>query len=167
VIELGAYRRAREAAATAEAERLRSEAEAAAEAELAAARRTADALLEQARADGTAQADREIALARAHEQRRARTVVLAARREAYRALCEQAGVTALELSADPRYMALLDRLEELARQQLGDDARIERDPAGIGGVVAEGHGRRVDYSLPALVERSVRALGAEVEQLWS
>lgn len=167
MIELCAYGKAREAAATAEADLLCADAEAAAVAELGVARRTADALLEQARADGTAQADREIALARAREQRHSRTIVLAARREAYLALCEEARAVAAELRGDPRYLALLDRLERLVRRQLGDDVRIERDPPGIGGVVAEMHGRRVDYSLAALVDRSVRTLGDEVEQLWS
>lgn len=166
-MELEAFRRARLAEVAAEADRLLAEADASVASELEVARRTAEAVLSQARSDGAAEAEREMELARARGQRSARGIVLAARREAYQGLCERARATAFELRATPGYGALLDRVERLVRQQLGDDTRIERDPVDLGGVLAEAHGRRVDYSLAALVDRSVRGLGEEVEQLWT
>jgi vacuolar-type H+-ATPase subunit E/Vma4 len=167
VIDLEAYRTARLGDAAAAADRLLAEADAAVAAELEHARRTAETILAEARADGTADAQRELELARARGRRRARAIVLAARQEAYQGLRERGHAAAQALRTGPRYTALLDRLEQLARGQLGPDARVERDPPDLGGVIAEADGRRVDYSLAALVDRSVQGLGGEVEELWT
>ncbi len=63
---------------------------------------------------------------------------------------------------DPRYPALLDHFEAVAREQLGDDAVIERDPIPGGGIVAELGSRRVDYTLPQLADRALEVLADEV-----
>jgi vacuolar-type H+-ATPase subunit E/Vma4 len=164
-MNLEAYRRGRFEEARANAEWVAAEGESMAAARLDEASRAAVAIIAEARADGTAQADREMAVTRAHEQRRSHRIVLEARRRSYEGLGLQARAGARELRSDPAYPAILDRLEQLSREQLGDGALIERDPAD-GGVVAEAGGRRVDYSLPALAERCLRRLGAEIEELW-
>ncbi|MGZ8437164.1 MAG: hypothetical protein ACXWXR_01325 [Candidatus Limnocylindrales bacterium] len=164
-MNLEAYRRARLIEAGAYAERLGAESESMAAARLDEASRAAVATIAEARAEGAAQADREMAIARAHGQRRAHRIVLEARRKAYEDLGSRARQGALGLKSDATYPALLDRLGQRSREQLGEAASIERDPAD-GGVVAGAGGRRVDYSLPALAERCLRGLGAEIEELW-
>lgn len=165
-MNLEAYRRERLVEARANAERRGAEGESTAAARLDEGARAAAAIIAEARADGAAQADREMAITRVHEQRRSHRIVLEARRRAYEDLGARARAGARELRPDPAYPALLDRLERVSLEQLGDGARVERDPADGGGVVAEAGGRRVDYSLAALAERCLRKLGAEVEQLW-
>ncbi len=164
-MNLEAYRLGRLADVAAHAARLDTESRTEADARRAAAQRSAAAVVERARADGAAEADREMTRDGARERRRARRIVLDARRRAYERL--RVDVHAAIESTDRRseYEALLDRLEGLAHEQLGDRARVERDPAG-GGLIAEIDGRRVDYTLDALVERCLRGLGAEVERLW-
>jgi vacuolar-type H+-ATPase subunit E/Vma4 len=164
-MNLVAYRLGRLEEARANAERLTAEGKSMAAAELDEASRAATAIVDEARADGAAQADREMAVVRAHDQRRSHRIVLEARRKAYQELGAQARAGVRELRPDPAYPALLDRLEQWSREQLGEGATIERDPAD-GGVVAEAAGRRVDYSLPALAERCLGVLGAEIEELW-
>jgi vacuolar-type H+-ATPase subunit E/Vma4 len=164
-MNLEAYRRGRLEEARTNAEWVAAESESMAAARLDEASRAAVAIIAEARADGAAQADREMAITRAHEQRRSHRIVLEARRRSYERLGSQARAGARELRSDPAYPALLDRLVQLSREQLGDGALIERDPAD-GGVVAGAGGRRVDYSLPALAERCLRRLGTEIEELW-
>jgi hypothetical protein len=164
-MNLEAYRRGRLEDARANVERLAAEGELMAAARLDEASHVADVIIAEARAEGAAQAGREMAITRVHEQRRSHRMILEARRRAYEDLGERARVAACELRPDPAYPALLDRLERLSREQLGDGARIERDPVD-GGVVAEAEGRRVDYSLAALTERCLRRLGAKIEELW-
>jgi hypothetical protein len=67
---------------------------------------------------------------------------------------------------DPSYPRLLDRLEELARAQLGADVVIDRDPPSDGGVLASSGDRRVDYRLDALAERAAIAIEDEVAASW-
>jgi len=164
-MSLESYRLGRLDEARATAERRAAEARSAAAAEIAEASGAAAAAIAEARADGAGRADREMALAGVRDRRRSRQIVLGARRRAYEVLREEALAAAARLRLDSGYPALLDRLERLSRAQLGDGARIERDPAD-GGVAAEVDGCRVDYSLPALAERCLRGLGAEVEDLW-
>lgn len=165
-MNLEAYRRGRLADAGADAARLTAEADAIAVARLAEGRRTAEAIVAQAQVEGVAEADREMARTRVRERRRAQRIVLGARRQAYETLSEGARAAVRDLRPGSAPGAFLDRLERLAREQLGDGARVERDLVGVGGVVAEFDGRRVDYSLAALAERCLRGLRAEVEELW-
>jgi len=167
VSELEVFRSARLAMVSREADTLLADTDASVASELADARREADAILAQARADGIAEAERQMATAQARGQRGARRIVLAARSEAYQDLCDQARVAVLGLRGSSEYPRLLDRLERLARERLGEGVAIERDPPDRGGVIAEAQGRRVDHSLVALVERSIAGLGEEVERLWT
>ena len=59
----------------------------------------------------------------------------------------------------------MQQLEAMARQQLGDTAQIEPDKEA-GGLIARCDGRVVDYRTPAVVDRAIEDLGAELETLW-
>jgi len=72
----------------------------------------------------------------------------------------------LRLHDDSRYPELLDRLVRTARDQLGPDAEVELDPPGLGGVIGRKGRTSVDYTLPALVDRTIASLGDELEVLW-
>ncbi|WP_157594539.1 V-type ATP synthase subunit E family protein [Streptosporangium amethystogenes] len=132
---------------------------------VAAARREARNVLADARADGAAQARADAVAERVHAERRVRHTELAARREALDELYAQSATVVRALRADPCYPRLLDRLSALARNAGGTDMVVKEQPDG--GVLAEGHGRRVDCTLSALAARAVDALGAEVERLWA
>ena len=134
--------------------------------DLGEARRRAAEIVAEARAAGEADARAEAARRTAAARRRGRSLVLQARRELYDDLLRQALAAAGELRNDPGYPALLERLEHAAHADLGADAVIELDPGGAGGLVARSGTRIVDYSLPVLVERCVRALETRVEELW-
>ena len=151
-MNLEAYRRGRIEEALAAAEQVAAEADAASRRRLDDAARTAEAMLAAARADATAQADRDTAAAMARERRRARTIVLGARRAVYEDLMSRVHVAAVALRTEPAYDRLLEALEGVARRQLGDGAIVVRDPTPSGGIVAEADGRRVDYTLLVLAE---------------
>ncbi|WP_431933256.1 V-type ATP synthase subunit E family protein [Nonomuraea jabiensis] len=132
---------------------------------IAAARQQARTILARARADGAAQAKVDAVTERIHAERRARDMELAARREALDELRARSAAAVRTLRDDPCYPRLLDRLSALARAAGGADLAVKEQPDG--GVLAEGHGRRVDCTLGALAARAVDALGAEVERLWA
>lgn len=128
------------------------------------AERQATQLRDRARQEGQEAAERELRRRRAGVHRQAREQVLVARRAAL----DQLRTAALDRLAD-RLAAgqddtLQQHLEELARRQLGDAAELEIDPEG--GVVGRADGRCVDYRFPTLVDRAIRQLGTEVEELW-
>jgi vacuolar-type H+-ATPase subunit E/Vma4 len=152
--------------ARADAERIAAEAEARASAALAEAGTWADELVARARAEAEAAAAAETAseLRRARDE--GRTRVLRARRAVYDELRREAHAAALALRGDPDYPELLERLAAAARRTLGEDAEVLLDPPGVGGVVARAGGRRVDLTLPTLVERCLSSLGPELEGLW-
>ena len=81
--------------------------------------------------------------------------------ELHRAAADRAGA----LVGTPAYDRLVERLRAAAVEQLGGSAHVEDAPAG--GLVAASNGRRVDYSLPALVERALAQLAPRAEELWS
>jgi vacuolar-type H+-ATPase subunit E/Vma4 len=165
--QLAPVRTAVSSEAEAVAERLVEDARAAAERTVADARQDAERAIGARRAqlDAAARARAETALARArHEQRAA---VLAAESELRDELARRVHVAVADLRDDPRFPELLDHLEQLAREQLGDGALVERDPDGAGGLVATAGGRRVDYRLDALATRAFDAVGAEVASLWA
>ncbi|HSD79549.1 MAG TPA: V-type ATP synthase subunit E family protein [Solirubrobacteraceae bacterium] len=127
----------------------------------------ADAVIARGRAQGEAEGRVQAARERALELAGARLDVLTAQRESCDELARRARAAALALRDEPGYEALLDRLADAARRELGDGARIERDPPQAGGVVATAGSRRADLSLPILAERCVEALGLGLRRLWS
>ena len=152
------------ARARADADATTARAEADAADRLAEARTEAAAILAAARSEGEQDAATVRARAAARAHREARETVLRAEREAYGRLYRQARTGVAALRADPRYPALVERLRDRARAQLGAEAVVREHPDG--GVVAEVPGRRLDLSLPALADRAVDDLGAEVTRLW-
>ncbi len=130
------------------------------------ARAEADALARRARADGEAAADAVSARARAELRRNAGATVLDAEQAVLRELRERVREAVLHLREEPDYPQLLDGLTARARARLGNDAHVVRDPEGLGGIVAEREGRRLDYTLPALAERALAELGASIEDVW-
>lgn len=134
------------AAARAEAEQIIGRAQADSDEAVEHARRRAEAAGREQQQEGLAAARRE-----------AHATVLRARAELRRELAAQVHAAAERLPADPRYPALLDHLETLAKSQLGQSALVLRDPRG-GGVVARAGSRQVDYRLPALAELALDAV---------
>jgi vacuolar-type H+-ATPase subunit E/Vma4 len=144
-----------------------AEAAARVESELAAARSGAAALVARARAEAQERVDRDVQRRTSAQRREAQNRVLRARLEAFESLREEAIAAALDLRGDPGYDALLDRLEAAARTRLGPGATIERDPPGLGGVIARDGQRVIDATLPALAAHALDELGSEVEALWA
>ncbi len=140
-----------------------AQAEREADARVADARSTVDRLTADASRAGREEAARAVRRRESEGRRRARERVLRARREAYDHLRERAAEMIRLLPADER-RALAQRLERLARTQLGDDAEIDADPDG--GLVARAGSRSVDYRVPAIVARAITDLGDDVEELW-
>lgn len=152
------------------------DARAEAEALVAAARRDADQLVAAAeaevadqvddarrRGERTARARAERELARARGEAHAR--VLAAESELRDRWIERVHERLPELRDGPDHDRLAERLEQLARTQLGDDATIEH--AADGGIVATSRGRRVDYRLAALADRAVELIAEEATRSWT
>ena len=86
--------------------------------------------------------------------------MLAAQRQVWDELRASA-LSAVREAADD---ALAERLAQTAREQLGDDAVIERDAAG--GLRASAGVRRVDYTLEPLVDRCLARLGSAATEAW-
>jgi vacuolar-type H+-ATPase subunit E/Vma4 len=122
-------------------------------------------LVARARAEATAVADREALRTVGRARGEARAVVLGARRELYDEVRRRVSTEAPKLRDDPRYAALLERLQALASERLGGEATLEVDlpEGGVRGVAGS---RRVDLSLPRIAERCLAELGPELEVLW-
>jgi|APDOM4702015191_1054821.scaffolds.fasta_scaffold585348_1 vacuolar-type H+-ATPase subunit E/Vma4 len=133
---------------------------------LAAAEAQAQALTDQGRLEGEQAAAREAVRRRATATRRARELRLQAQRRQVEELQRTSREAALRVRTDDRYPQLLDRLARAARDQLGPEAELELDPAGLGGVTGRKGKTSVDYTLPALVDRAIASLDDELERLW-
>jgi vacuolar-type H+-ATPase subunit E/Vma4 len=153
--------------AAAEADRIVAAATKSARDVVAAATASADAEVAEAlhRAELSAQAHSEQALARLRND--GHRVVLTTQQQLRQQLIGEVHSAAQDLRADPRYGALLDHLETLARSQLGDDVVVERDPEPDGGIIAEAGSRRVDYRLASLADRALDILADDVAELWN
>ncbi len=150
----------------AESESRRQHESEAAQAALAVARAEAARLVEEGRLAGERAAARGAAQVRAAAARQVRESRLRAERALVDELRSRAGDAIQELRSDPRYDRLLDRLARQARLQLGPEAELVRDPPGVGGLTARAGSRSVDYTLPALLDRTIEELGAGLEELW-
>ncbi len=154
-MKLDPYRDALLQEARARVDAMRAEATQEANDRTEEARRRADRMIREARADGEAAAERETARAHVRARRRARRIVLEARRDVVTRLREAAVEAAMAARSGPAYEGMLERLTVLARGQLGAGARLTVDPPDAGGVLAELDGRRVDYTIVALVDRAL------------
>jgi len=146
-------------------EQERLEAAAATE-QLREARARADAMAAEGRLEGERAAMRETARIHAAAVRTVRESRLRAQRALVDELCSRVRDAVLELRDAPGYEQLLDRLAKMARDQLGPDAELERDPPGVGGVLARAGSRSVDYTLATLATRMIEGLGESLEALW-
>ncbi len=132
----------------------------------ARARARWEALTARSRAQGERAAAQEARRRLGAASQRGRELELVAKRALVEELRAQTLAAALDLRDDPRYGPLLERLSQTAEAQLGPGAEIEVDPPGLGGARARAGDVSVDYTLPALVERAIQDLGAELEALW-
>jgi len=153
------------AQARAEAERTLEAADRAAAARLDRAAAEGEELVRAAAAEGAETAAAAGAHAVVEARRTARRLVLETRHDLWEELHDTAAAQAGALVGTPAYARLVERLRAAAVEQLGPEARVEDAPAG--GFVAARNGRRVDYSLPALVERALAELAPRAEELWS
>lgn len=165
-VTLDPVREALLAQAEAEAERLERRVEQRAAAQVARAEEHTAALVRHARAEGEAAAELEAAVEMAGARRAARTHVLRAQREVYDEVRREAHAAAERLRSEPEYAELLERLVVRVQEELGVDAELDVDPPA-GGVVGRLGNRRLDYTLPVLVERCLGEHAADVEQLWT
>ncbi len=162
----GPLRGALLSAAEAEADAAALTAATKATAEFSLAEAQVASVLAGARAEAADAANREAVRIVGRARSDARRVVLRARRDVYDELCARVKAAALELRHDPTYGRLLKRLQAVARAQLGEDATLDVDPPGVGGVRGFSGSRHVDLSLPTLAERCLVSLGPELESLW-
>jgi vacuolar-type H+-ATPase subunit E/Vma4 len=160
-VKLDPYREALLQEVRARADAKRTEATQDANDRMAEAREHAERMIREARMDGEAAAERETAREHVRARRRARRVVLEARRGALVRLRRAALDAAMAARSDPGYATFVARLTELARDQLGEGARLTVDPPGAGGVVAEADDRRVDYTIEAIVDRMLAGVAQE------
>jgi vacuolar-type H+-ATPase subunit E/Vma4 len=150
-----------------EAERLNAEARAAAKDRLVEAERRAAAFVAAAREEGEQAAVREGRRRLAAGRREAGELRLRAQRALLEAVRAGARDGALALREDRRYPRLLEQLEQAVVAQLGEGAELEVDPPGVGGIVGRAGSVGVDYTLPALADRALDALGGELTELWA
>ncbi len=153
------------ARARADAERLLAEVDAEGDAIIARAQVEAEAIRAEARAQGEADAASVLVADRARARRQGRALVLAAQREGYSGLRARVVEQAATLRGDPGYATWCDRLSEVVRAALGPDAVVRELPEG--GILGEAPGHRIAYTLVALAERALDALGPDVEGLWT
>ncbi|MGZ6256709.1 MAG: hypothetical protein ACXWMB_06805, partial [Candidatus Limnocylindria bacterium] len=123
----------------------------------------AAALVESAQKEGEAAADVDTNREWTTARRRARGLILSAQREMNE---ELRAAVARAARADPRYPALLERLARDGQRQLGPGAEVELDRDGEGGVRVMRKGRRIDWSLAAIVAGGLDRLGPRVTELW-
>lgn len=162
---LAPVRQALLARATADADHLLQAVDADVDVQTAQAAADAEQLLAEARRQGLADAALVASLEGSRARREARATLLAAQREVYDQLRQQAQQAVLRLRDDPDYPQLRAELVRQAQAALGPQAVVTDHP--LGGVVAEAAGRHVDLSLPALTDRAVAGLGRRLEDLWT
>lgn len=123
-------------------------------------------ILSRARAEGETAAARRTAHRLVEAKRAARGNVLKAQRAAYDALFDAVLAELRTVREREEYASLENRLANAAASALGEDAVVERDPGGRGGVSARLDDRYVDLTFPVLVRRYIATLGREVSRLW-
>lgn len=165
-VSLDPVREALLAEAEREAERVVGQAEERAAAQVERAEEQKAALVRRALAEGAAAAELEAAFELTQARRKARTLVLEAQRAVYDEAQLEAHAAVQRLRSEPRYQKLLDRLAARVRTELGPEVEVELDPPE-GGVVGRLRNRRVDLTLPVLVERCLAEHADELERLWA
>jgi vacuolar-type H+-ATPase subunit E/Vma4 len=151
--------------ARSDAGRVLAEARQRAEHERAASRGRAEQMLRAGRDEGERRARAAAASQLTRRRRDARDTLLAAQCTLYDELRRRCHDAARELREAPDYPDLLRLLTDNAGAALGRDASIHE--SADGGVVAVAGSRRLDLSLPTLVDEELDRLGEEARQLWT
>ncbi|MGZ4477508.1 MAG: hypothetical protein ACXVW2_02755 [Nocardioidaceae bacterium] len=162
---LAPVRRALLSAAERDAARALATADTDAEATRREAETQAAAILTEARARGEADGREAVTAERGRARRLARGTVLEAQREGYTTLRREVHHAVTRWRDQPGYPALRERLAARARALVGPGATVSDRPEG--GVVAEAPGRRAALTLPALADRGLDALAADLPGLWA
>ena len=123
-------------------------------------------LARKGRREGEDAAAKEAMRRHAAATRRAREIRLRAQRRQVEELQRRSREAVLRVREDSRYPELLERLARAARDQLGPGTEVELDPPAFGGVIGRSGRMSLDYTLPALVDRTITSLGDELESLW-
>jgi vacuolar-type H+-ATPase subunit E/Vma4 len=152
--------------AEANAESVAMDAAARAAREVSDAQAEVSALVDHARAEAETAARREAMRVVGRARSEGRALRLTAQRDVYDELRERTFASVQELRSEPVYSRLLDRLDGIARAQLGPSAAVEVDPPVVGGIRASSGPRRIDLTLPTLAERCLARLGTDLERLW-
>ena len=118
-----------------------------------------------AAAAGEEAARSEAALRSARVRRQAHQAVLESRNALHEKVRRRVRESAVALTADPRYPAVLERLHARAVQVLGPDVIVTEGPGG--GLVAVAGSRSLDLTLPARAEAVLEAMAPEVSGLWA
>ncbi len=130
------------------------------------ARADAAAILAAARADGAAAGRHATTAKVTAAQRAGREAILGAQRRAYEALRQGVRAELARSIETPQGVALLARLEALARTSLGPNATVERLGDGRIGVRATEGGRTLDVPVDRFVDYEIAVLGERIATLW-
>lgn len=163
-MSLGAVRSTILANAEVEAAAEVARAETSAAQQVQSARDAAATRVAEAHAAAEVDADAQFTIERAAVRRQARRIVLEAQARARSALVRDAISSLQARRGTATYQELIDRFAQRSKEQLGPDTDIRESEAG--GVIGTCGRRSVDYTLPAVVERAVDAIGPDIEELW-
>jgi len=133
---------------------------------VARARADATAILAGARADGAAAAQHATTATITTAKRECREAVLGAQRRAYEALRNAVHAELARSIDSPQGVALLARLEALARTRLGPNATVERLDDGRIGVRATDGSRTLDVPVDRFIDREIAAFADRIAALW-
>jgi hypothetical protein len=134
--------------------------------QIAGARTDAASILAQARADGTAAAERGATAAVTAAQRAGREAVLGAHRRAYDALRHAIHAELARQIESAAGVAMMARLEALARDRIGANAKVRRLDDGRIGVRASDGNRSLDLPIDRFVEEELAGLCDRIAALW-
>jgi vacuolar-type H+-ATPase subunit E/Vma4 len=123
-------------------------------------------ILADARADGAATARYATTAIVTTAKRESREAILAAQRRAYEALRQGVREELARLVESSEGVAMLLRLEALARTRLGPNATVERLNDGRVGVRATDGSRNLDVPVDRFVDSELAGLGDRIAALW-
>jgi hypothetical protein len=134
--------------------------------QVARARSEAAAILDQARADGAAAAEHAATAAVIAAQREGREAILGAHRRAYDALWKAIREALASRIGSSEGVAMLLRLEALARARIGPNATVRHLDDGRIGVRATDGTRTLELPVDRFVENELAARGDGIAALW-
>lgn len=130
------------------------------------ARADAATIIAGARSDGATAAQRATTASLIAVKRAGREAILCAQRRAYEALRHGVQAAVAQNITSPQGVALLLRLEALARARLGPNATVEQLDDGRIGVRATDGSRSLDVPVDRFVDHEIVELGDRIAALW-